>query len=286
MNERMRKTVLLVDDSGSSRDLTSHFLQEGGFRVLEAEDGQAALELLKKRRVDLILTDIMMPNMDGWAFYKEVRKDKRYNLTPFVFLSVLDELDDQIKGLQLGVDDYLTKPITPAQLLARVNTALMRSERLARYFHRNPVTELETAEYMRARIVQEAERCRKRERPVSLVVFGIGNFVALVRGQAEWFAVQAAEEAGMRIRKAARSYDVVADMGAGRFAALMPEADVERARAWAEQLRAAWDLKLLWEETEQRIPVDIGFTVDAVSPGEGDPLALLDARLASFERKW
>ncbi len=286
MNEGMRKTVLLVDDSGSSRDLTSHFLQEGGFRVLEADDGQAALDLLAKRRVDLILTDIMMPNMDGWAFYSEVRKDKRYNLTPFVFLSVLDELDDQIKGLQLGVDDYLTKPITPAQLLARVNTALMRSERLARYFYRNPVTDLATAEYLRARIVQEAERCRKRGHPVSLVVFGIGNFVALVRGHAEWFAVQAAEEAGMRIREAARAYDVVADMGAGRFAALMPEAELERARAWAEQLRTAWDLKLLWEETEQKIPVDIGFTVDAVSTGEGDPLALLDARLASFERKW
>lgn len=106
------KTVLVVEDSSTSRDITSHFLQQGGFRVLEASDGADALNILKQRHVDLILTDIMMPNMDGWAFYKEVRKDKSYNLTPFVFLSVLDELDDQIKGLTLGVDDYITKPVT------------------------------------------------------------------------------------------------------------------------------------------------------------------------------
>ncbi len=105
------KTVLIVEDSDSSRDLTSHFLQQGGFRTLEATDGADALNVLKQRHVDLVLTDIMMPNMDGWAFYREVRKDKRYNLTPFVFLSVLDEFDDQIKGLTLGVDDYITKPV-------------------------------------------------------------------------------------------------------------------------------------------------------------------------------
>ncbi|MDQ6989129.1 MAG: response regulator, partial [Mariprofundaceae bacterium] len=113
------KTVLVVEDSNTSRDITSHFLQQGGFRVLEAEDGADALNILQTRHVDLILTDIMMPNLDGWGLYKEIRSDKAFNLTPFVFLSVLDELDDQIKGLTLGVDDYITKPVTPPQLIAR-----------------------------------------------------------------------------------------------------------------------------------------------------------------------
>jgi len=178
------KTVLVVEDSSSSRDITSHFLQQGGFRVLEASDGTDALNILSERHVDLILTDIMMPNMDGWAFYREVRKDKRYNLTPFVFLSVLDELDDQIKGLTLGVDDYITKPVTPPQLIARVNTALMRSERLESYFFRNPVTDLETTNYLRHRLPLETERCRAAGHDLSMVVFGIGNFVSLVRGHA------------------------------------------------------------------------------------------------------
>ncbi len=280
------KTVLVVEDSNTSRDVTSHFLQQGGFRVLEAEDGQDALNILRERHVDLILTDIMMPNLDGWGLYREIRADKSFNLTPFVFLSVLDDIDDQIKGLTLGVDDYLTKPVTPMQLIARVNTALMRSERLSKYFYRNPVTELETSGYFKQRFMQEIDRCRDANQDLSLVVVGIGNYVSLVRGQAEWFAESASREAGAAIKAEARSYDVVADMGQGCFAILRPNETVEKAKAWAEDLSKNWDVTLVWPDTEQRISVDVGFTCDAVSPGDDNALAILKKNLASFERKW
>jgi PleD family two-component response regulator len=280
------KTVLVVEDSNSSRDITSHFLQQGGFRTLEATDGADALNVLKQRHVDLVLTDIMMPNMDGWAFYREVRKDKRYNLTPFVFLSVLDELDDQIKGLTLGVDDYITKPVTPPQLIARVNTALMRSERLEQYFFRNPVTELETANYFRHRLPLEAIRCRETNQSLSLLVFGIGNYVSLVRGHATWFAEVAAREAGQKLKEHTRDYDVVADMGMGRFAILMPNITVEVAKKWAEKVVANWKLSLTWPETEQNIGIDIGYSCDAVAPGDFDAIELLNRNLETFERKW
>jgi len=285
----MRKTILVVEDSDSSRDITCHFLQEGGFRVLEANDGQSALELLKTRHVDLILTDIMMPNMDGWKLSAEVRKDKRFNMTPFVFLSVLDDLDDQIKGLTLGVDDYLSKPITPQQLLARVNTALTRTDRLKPYFYRDPVTDLETEAFFLTRMEQEFERCSKMKRPLSLAVVGIGNYESLVRGHAEWFAQQAVEKTGLRLRKHTRSYDLVSDMQQGRFAALFPEAGEEGAGKWAEKVKEAWDISLHWPETEQDVRIDIGFTIDAICPGIEsfeDLSKLLDKRLKSFERKW
>jgi len=280
------KTVLVVEDSHTSRDVTSHFLQEGGFRVLEAEDGEDALNILRNRHVDLILTDIMMPNLDGWGLYRQIRADKSFNLTPFVFLSVLDDIEDQIKGLTLGVDDYITKPVTPLQLIARVNTALMRSERLANYFFRNPVTDLETKHYFYHRFNQEVDRCREAKLPLSLVVVGIGNYVSLVRGHAEWFAERAAAEAGGLIRAKIRSYDVLADMGQGCFALLLPNIVEEKAQKWSEKLSSGWDLGLVWPETEQRISVDIGFTCDALSPGNDNALALLKKNLGSFERKW
>jgi len=280
------KTVLVVEDSNTSRDVTSHFLQEGGFRVLEAEDGEDALNILRNRHVDLILTDIMMPNLDGWGLYRQIREDKSFNLTPFVFLSVLDDIEDQIKGLTLGVDDYITKPVTPLQLIARVNTALMRSERLAKYFFRNPVTDLETKHYFYHRFNQEVDRCREAKLPLSLVVVGIGNYVSLVRGHAEWFAESAAAEAGILIRSKIRSYDLLADMGQGCFALLLPNIGEGKARKWTEKLCSGWDLSLVWPETEQRISVDIGFTCDALSPGDDNALALLKKNLGSFERKW
>ncbi|MDQ6980321.1 MAG: response regulator [Ghiorsea sp.] len=280
------KTILVVEDSNTSRDVTSHFLQQGGFRVLEAEDGEDALNILRSRHVDLILTDIMMPNLDGWGLYREIRADKSFNLTPFVFLSVLDEIDDQIKGLTLGVDDYLVKPVTPMQLIARVNTALMRSERLAQYFYRNPVTDLETEQYFYQRFNQEVDRCRAAKQPLSLVVVGIGNYVSLVRGHADWFAESAGREAGSLIRDKTRSYDIVADMGQGRFAVLLPNVNAEKAKTWAERLHQEWSLSLVWAETEQNIAVDIGFTCDALSPSDDNALAILKKNLSSFERKW
>lgn len=280
------KTILVVEDSNTSRDVTSHFLQQGGFRVLEAEDGEDALNILRSRHVDLILTDIMMPNLDGWGLYREIRADKSFNLTPFVFLSVLDDIDDQIKGLTLGVDDYLVKPVTPMQLIARVNTSLMRSERLKQYFYRNPVTDLETEPYFYQRFNQEVDRCRAAQQALSLVVVGIGNYVSLVRGHADWFAESAASEAGSLIRDKTRSYDIVADMGQGRFAVLLPNVKSEKAKTWAERLNQEWSLSLTWPETEQNIAVDIGFTCDDLSPGDHNALELLKKNLDSFERKW
>jgi len=282
----MRKTVLVVEDSGSSRDLTAHFLQQGGFRVLEATDGRQGLAILAERHVDLILADIMMPNMDGWEFHSEVRKQKKFNLTPFVFLSVLDELEDQIKGLSLGVDDYITKPVEPQKLLARVSTALMRGDRLLDYYYLDPVNDLGMPTYFRYRLEHEAIRCRQHARPLTLVVVDIGNYVSMARGQAEWLATSATQEAGQAISLRLRDYDLCADMGQGRLAILMPEMNEDGARSWAESLRENWNVSVLWPETEQKIAVDIGFSLDALAPGEGSALAVLDKRLQSLERKW
>lgn len=280
------KTVLVVEDSNTSRNITSHYLQQGGFRVLEAEDGQDALDILRSRHVDLILTDIMMPNLDGWGLYREIRSDKSFNLTPFVFLSILDDIQDQVKGLTLGVDDYLTKPVTPTQLIARVNTALMRTERLAHYFYRDPVTDLATEGYFQQRYIQEVDRSRAAKLPLSLVVVGIGNYTSLARDHADWFAESASRETGALLHTKARSYDVVAGMGQGRFALLLPNIDGQHAEQWAKKLKDNWSLSLLWSETQQHIAVDIGFTCDVISPGEHNALELLQKNLATFERKW
>ncbi|RME86270.1 MAG: response regulator, partial [Zetaproteobacteria bacterium] len=134
----MRKTVLVVEDSASSRDLTVHFLQQAGYRVLEAEDGEQALAILAREPVDLILADVMMPKMDGWELSRRVRAEPRYAMTPIVFLTVINDLEQQVKALSMHIDDYLTKPITPQQLVARVNTAIERAERIRRYLYKNP----------------------------------------------------------------------------------------------------------------------------------------------------
>ena len=97
---------------------------------------------------------------------------------------------------------------------------------------------------------------------------------------------EAAAAAGTALRQRLRPFDLIAHRGEGRFAVLMPEAGEDEARAWAEEATTGWKLSLVWPETEQRIGIDIGFTVDPLAPGDHDPLALLERRLESFARRW
>jgi two-component system, OmpR family, response regulator len=120
-------TILVVDDDPHIRELVGVFLREEGFTVLEAADGREALALLETTRADLVILDIMMPNMDGWQLCRELRE--LYD-TPLLMLTAKGETSQKIKGFQLGTDDYLVKPFEPLELVVRVK-ALLRRYRIA-----------------------------------------------------------------------------------------------------------------------------------------------------------
>ena len=119
-----RPTVLVVDDDPHLREIVRFALEQGGFRVEEAADGRAALAQLDRGLPALIVLDIMMPELDGLAVCREVR---RKHELPIVFLSSRDDEVDRILGLELGGDDYLTKPFSPRELVARVKAVLRRA---------------------------------------------------------------------------------------------------------------------------------------------------------------
>lgn len=119
-----RPTVLVVDDDPHLREIVRFALEQGGFRVDEAADGRAALTQVDHALPALIVLDIMMPELDGLAVCREVR---RKHELPIVFLSSRDDEVDRILGLELGGDDYLTKPFSPRELVARVKAVLRRA---------------------------------------------------------------------------------------------------------------------------------------------------------------
>lgn len=121
-----KKTIMVIDDEAQMRDLIRKFLEEDGYKVIEASDGLDALTLLSETMPDLMLVDVMMPYMDGFLFATEVKK---FTNAPFIFLSAKGEEWDKVHGLKLGGDDYIVKPFTPAELLARIETVLRRSNR-------------------------------------------------------------------------------------------------------------------------------------------------------------
>lgn len=120
----MMTKLLVVDDDDHIRELIKVFLQNEGFDVIEALDGVDALSKLDAEKVDMVIMDIMMPNMDGWQLCKEIRT---FNSDlPILMLTAKGETAQKVKGFNLGTDDYLVKPFEPVELIVRVKSILKR----------------------------------------------------------------------------------------------------------------------------------------------------------------
>ncbi len=121
-----RLQILIVDDESRMRKLVRDFLEREGFIVLEAGDGVEALDIFyAKKEIALVILDVMMPEMDGWQVCREIRRSSK---VPIIMLTARSEEHDELKGFELGVDEYISKPFSPKILVARV-TALLRRAR-------------------------------------------------------------------------------------------------------------------------------------------------------------
>lgn len=117
--------LLIVDDEWNMRNLIKIYLRSEHVSLLEARNGREALTLINTQPFDLVLLDIMMPDIDGWEVCKEIRKTKD---TPILMLSARTDVEDVVRGLNEGADDYLTKPFAPEELRARVHALLRRAK--------------------------------------------------------------------------------------------------------------------------------------------------------------
>ena len=117
--------LLVVDDEPKIREVIREYAEFNGYDVTEAEDGMSAIGLCKLNNYDLIILDIMMPKLDGFSTCKEIRKTSD---TPIIMLSARGEEYDKLFGFELGIDDYIVKPFSPKELMARVNAVLKRRD--------------------------------------------------------------------------------------------------------------------------------------------------------------
>ncbi|MGQ9730969.1 MAG: response regulator transcription factor [Candidatus Zipacnadales bacterium] len=185
--------ILIVDDDTSVREVLNLYLTQGGFAVREAEDGPRALEIIAIHPPDLILLDIMLPGMDGYEVYRALRERLE---APTLFLTARDEDIDRILGLELGADDYITKPFNPREVVARVKAVLRRVSSAPRL--------RATLQFERLILNSETRECIVAGEPAKLtarefdilwllasrprVVFERPKIMELVWGQAEDYA--------------------------------------------------------------------------------------------------
>ncbi len=125
----MAKNILVVDDEEDIRKLINLNLRKNNYNVIEAENGEAALEIIDKESIDMVLLDVMMPEKDGYDVCKELRKDN--NAVPVIFLTAKESEFDEVLGLELGADDYIKKPFSMKSLISRMKTIFRRMEQSA-----------------------------------------------------------------------------------------------------------------------------------------------------------
>jgi diguanylate cyclase (GGDEF)-like protein len=134
-----KKKILIIDDTEFMVKLTASVLKERGYEVVAAYDGIDGIRMVSEEKPDLVLLDIVMPGIDGFEVCKILREDEGNNLMPIIMLTAQGNEDDKLTGLELGADDYITKPFNPRELLSRVHNTLLRIDRNRRA---NPLTGL------------------------------------------------------------------------------------------------------------------------------------------------
>lgn len=137
----MGKVILAIDDEEHILELLAYNLEKEGYQVLTAETGEQGLEILKKEKVDLVLLDIMLPGMDGMEILKNIRRSRELSELPVIMLTAKGEEINKVLGLEVGADDYISKPFGIYELAARVKAVLRRSQRKERVTEENEDTD-------------------------------------------------------------------------------------------------------------------------------------------------
>lgn len=176
--------ILVCDDDKEIVDAVDIYLSQEGYHILKAYDGLQAIEIMKKEEVHLILLDIMMPNLDG---IRATRKIRETSSVPIIMLSAKSEDVDKILGLNIGADDYITKPFNPLELIARVKSQLRRYTQLG-----NLATEEKEAVYVCGGLVvnDDLKTVTVDGEPVKLTPIEYNILVLLIKNQGKVFSIE------------------------------------------------------------------------------------------------
>ncbi|MEI6863674.1 MAG: response regulator, partial [Candidatus Omnitrophota bacterium] len=124
-----KKKILIVDDEKQLVSLVRLHMEMSGYEVLSASDGEEALAVANRDKPDLMILDLMLPKIDGWEVCKRLRAESKSGDIPVIMLTARSETEDKLKGFECGADDYMTKPFSPRELVARVKRVLARAEK-------------------------------------------------------------------------------------------------------------------------------------------------------------
>ena len=233
-------TLLIVDDEKQNRLLLTELFGTT-YKIIQAKNGVQALEKARQHRPDLILLDVLMPEMDGMGVLRELKRDDATRLIPVIFITALSSATDEENGLNLGAVDYISKPFHPPIVRVRVRNQLQlvhQQRLLEQLASLDGLTGIPNRRQFDATLLKEWHRCQRNQQPLSLIVADVDFFKKYNDALGHAAGDRVLQEVAATLRQAARRPgDLVARYGGEEFVLLLPKTDATSAQALAEGLQ-------------------------------------------------
>ena len=221
-------TVLVIEDHPDQRDLLAIVLQREGYRVVTAANGLEALEKLEGQHVQIALSDIMMPKMDGFELINRIRSNPALRNIYLILITARIQEGDRVRGLDLGADDYITKPFSFSELLARVRVGsrvVQYQQHLEYQTQVDSLTGLFNRRAFENKVQEEFERSKRYHNPLSLIILDIDNFKTINDTYGHHGGDAALVKISETLRQKTRQSDFPSRYGGEEFVLVLPETD-------------------------------------------------------------
>lgn len=235
-------TVLVIEDHPDQRDLLAIVLKREGYQVITAANGLEALEKLETENVQIALSDIMMPKMDGFELIKRIRANPALKSIYLILITARIQEGDRVRGLDLGADDYITKPFSFSELLARVRVGTRVVQYQQHLEHQSQIDSLTGLYNRRAfekKIHEEFERSKRYRNPLSVLIFDLDNFKNINDTYGHHGGDAALMKIAETLREMTRQSDFSARFGGEEFVMILPETDQDNALLVANKIHGA-----------------------------------------------
>lgn len=235
-------TVLVIEDHPDQRDLLAIVLKREGYQVITAANGLEALEKLENENVQIALSDIMMPKMDGFELIKRIRANPALKSIYLILITARIQEGDRVRGLDLGADDYITKPFSFSELLARVRvgTRVVQYQQHLEYQSQiDSLTGLFNRRAFEKKIHEEFERSKRYHNPLSVLIFDLDNFKNINDTYGHHGGDAALVKISETLREMTRQSDFSARFGGEEFVMILPETDQDNAFQVANKIHGA-----------------------------------------------
>ena len=272
--------ILVVDDNPDNLEIISTRLEFRGYRVSTAERGDEAIQAVTEHHPDLMLLDIMMPDMDGYEVARRIRATDDLAYIPIIFVTARDSTEDKVTGLDAGADDYLTKPINFPELEARVRSMLRikrlqdqleeKNRELEELSISDGLTGLYNHRHLHELLQEEFDRSKRTGEPISVVMFDLDKF----KNVNDTWGHQAGDEVLKTLadilRESAREIDRLGRYGGEEFLAILPDSDPDAGVTFAERVREMVDKQKFEIGAEEALSMTISAGVATYPHDEPD----------------